>query len=1145
MAYSKEEIFNSVQKADAAGDTETARMLMNEYRKVEQEEQRIAEQPAIDADIASTEKEAESFGQPQAPVNQLEQDAYKFSDAFNSKSQVDQITELYPRKTIGGSSAMMGAMPSRQETDAEYQKRLSHLPEGEIENSLAKHKNELATQAERYIDKTLNPTTLGEDLENAVRGIQKRSKNLAGSTVLGVDTLMSSGEKDGTYMGDDSALKIGAEMWQDTTQGFESRNTWADVKDTAERKGWYHPDTIGDFFMFSAEVAPQSAVDMAGIAGTPGAYFTSRTHQSATERAKNNGRDKATASDMAKAAPAVIVELAADRFALGKLTQAQKQVLGPILIKHTMMQTAKRAGKAIPKGMATEGSTEAFQGFTQNVGETLGTDKGFNFDEALTQGIEEGMASLLLGGGLKGASQVSSDLAENKQVDVDKTQRREAELKEGQAKVEAEQVKAFREEAKAQADKTPVAKEADILAEGKPSEKTKGGPVSEFVEKQADKEKKGGFADSKGSLHSFVDSNDKGYNEDQLQKAIKEVATDLRSIAHGVRMENTYASHVTEKKKKAILEKSLKYADDLEGGKKDISALGLYQRINEKLTGERVATLPKTPTKGDKSSKVITEPTPKSSTSTMKSSTPVAGSPYKTGDKITVPFIHNPESSKKHAPQGMDFGQNLEPAGKWMSIDKKEGLLNPLPGWQKGEVTFNNPIVLEHKDTRSTGWKKDLSDMFGGKKKKALTNAIKKAGYDGIVTVYKTKNGWEFNESVSIGATESTPKLDAKPIVKEDLKAKPTVDRRILDAHKAGDKKKVAELKTYKQDSKNRGVFKSQLPTTSTKEFKNWFGDSKVVDMDGQPKVVFHGTNSDFTEFKSSSAQGWGRGVYFTTSKTDTKDFGEKTIPTYLSIKNPFNGDMSTLSDKDVNALNIVKDRASLFEKKYDDEYDWTEDFAEDGSFANDIIRGLGYDGIITEESNSIEGGEIVAFEPTQIKSTENRGTFDPKDPNIFKSEKAGKAGSQYIDPLVSKGFPVKEVGDKIQVGSNETIKLTDKPTSARDVRDSAGKISKSLNYYGTNAIIRHGEGIYNSVGEYTQTAEKNTSSAVEIQAHELFHWIDERKVYGDKLLNFSKGVSGLFTYNINAPVQENGAEFFRAYMTNAPELMANSPQAI
>ena len=39
------------------------------------------------------------------------------------------------------------------------------------------------------------------------------------------------------------------------------------------------------------------------------------------------------------------------------------------------------------------------------------------------------------------------------------------------------------------------------------------------------------------------------------------------------------------------------------------------------------------------------------------------------------------------------------------------------------------------------------------------------------------------------------------------------------------------------------------MDQTETKQFKRWFGDSKVVDRDGEPLVVYHATDADFTVF--------------------------------------------------------------------------------------------------------------------------------------------------------------------------------------------------------------------------------------------------------------------------------------------------------
>jgi hypothetical protein len=57
-----------------------------------------------------------------------------------------------------------------------------------------------------------------------------------------------------------------------------------------------------------------------------------------------------------------------------------------------------------------------------------------------------------------------------------------------------------------------------------------------------------------------------------------------------------------------------------------------------------------------------------------------------------------------------------------------------------------------------------------------------------------------------------------------------------------------------------------------TDNFKKWFGDSKVVDDEGNPLVVYHGTTHDFKSFeleRGNMENAVGRGYYFTTSPED------------------------------------------------------------------------------------------------------------------------------------------------------------------------------------------------------------------------------------------------------------------------------------
>jgi hypothetical protein len=47
---------------------------------------------------------------------------------------------------------------------------------------------------------------------------------------------------------------------------------------------------------------------------------------------------------------------------------------------------------------------------------------------------------------------------------------------------------------------------------------------------------------------------------------------------------------------------------------------------------------------------------------------------------------------------------------------------------------------------------------------------------------------------------------------------------------------------------------KYSLRGTNTPEFREWFGRSQIVDAEGRPRVMYHGTARDITEFKAKQA---------------------------------------------------------------------------------------------------------------------------------------------------------------------------------------------------------------------------------------------------------------------------------------------------
>lgn len=196
----------------------------------------------------------------------------------------------------------------------------------------------------------------------------------------------------------------------------------------------------------------------------------------------------------------------------------------------------------------------------------------------------------------------------------------------------------------------------------------------------------------------------------------------------------------------------------------------------------------------------------------------------------------------------------------------------------------------------------------------------------------------------------------------------------------------------YTPVSKNSGSefdTPENIPLTETDNFKNWFGNSKVVDKNSKPLVVYHGSNRDFDTFdKNKIGSNYERdkkGFFFTSNKNEADIYGEtaqyrqnagqkKTYSTFLNIENPY-----TLEDLaksfDYSDVNKFIDNKGELIQIYDD-------------YVADIIYNAekkGNDGIIFTDPK--DGYTLaVAFEPTQIKSVNNQGTFDATNPNIYKS---------------------------------------------------------------------------------------------------------------------------------------------------------------
>jgi hypothetical protein len=193
-------------------------------------------------------------------------------------------------------------------------------------------------------------------------------------------------------------------------------------------------------------------------------------------------------------------------------------------------------------------------------------------------------------------------------------------------------------------------------------------------------------------------------------------------------------------------------------------------------------------------------------------------------------------------------------------------------------------------------------------------------------------------------------------------------------------------MKSFKQ------YITEALDVSNNPNFWKWFGDSAVVDNQGNPLVVYHGTWSrDGEVFDVFNTHGIAGGSHFGTSKaaSDRIRSHGHLMPVYLSIKNPVR-----LEDRDSwGGLAYAKQllEFGIFTQADYDQIDQVLNDHKGGRAANAVFREIlyryGYDGIIyTNKQEHVGSDSYIALEPTQIKSTlTNNGDFDPNNPDITK----------------------------------------------------------------------------------------------------------------------------------------------------------------
>ena len=269
-----------------------------------------------------------------------------------------------------------------------------------------------------------------------------------------------------------------------------------------------------------------------------------------------------------------------------------------------------------------------------------------------------------------------------------------------------------------------------------------------------------------------------------------------------------------------------------------------------------------------------------------------------------------------------------------------------------------------------------------------------------------------------------------------------------------------------------------ERPQVQTPQFQQWFGESKVKDETGVPKVMYHSTYSDFgvpkVNYGADEYKQWGFHVGTTEaaeSRLGLKEYEAKAnrepvgdaaaniMPVFVKSDNPLRLDENRTGRWGVeDVMRAVMEKADkgeipgvsqdAIDNYFNDQFDigseigvspapgdpdydpdaqerfWNDaegwQPGEKSEYLKAFLQQLGYDSIVYD--NKFEGGgdSYILFNPAQVKSvTGNQGTYSPESDNI----------SENFERLTSRnGYAGDEVtrAPSLRVEMNRLSKLLD-----------------------------------------------------------------------------------------------------------------------
>lgn len=265
--------------------------------------------------------------------------------------------------------------------------------------------------------------------------------------------------------------------------------------------------------------------------------------------------------------------------------------------------------------------------------------------------------------------------------------------------------------------------------------------------------------------------------------------------------------------------------------------------------------------------------------------------------------------------------------------------------------------------------------------------------------------------------------------------------RSFVEKEKAAVRKKAESDGTFMKapNGKDTNLTEDQWLSVRTEAFKSWFGDwehdpsnaSKVVDENGEPLVVYHGSPHVFTVFDvERSGENFNRsredgGLLFFSSLPETAEDvlydlegrfpgtgleSARLYACFMRLRRPFMLDLGDASQRPFSGEGVPENVKGSPMAWYLFPHELRRGFDEGNA------HGAGYDGVVLKGRNAYDGSPEVwgmATDSRQVKSAvDNRGTYEPKNPDITFSIIGEKAesfqeyhnnGLSYTDPADGK----------------------------------------------------------------------------------------------------------------------------------------------